>query len=599
MILSDDRKTEEYDMKIDKEKFVHILEQVLPWVIFPCVGFYLMESFHQNPFVNMNGYVQILNMIVFWAIALLLWVVTGSRRWALRIESILALIIGLADYYVIEFRGTPILPWDIYSIKTAAGVSADYSYALDFPAVLSVLGFVVLFLLEGLGPDQLLDRKKVLFRCAGGFCACMILFGEYQMLKSPEFLVDMQIYDKLFTPYAMIKRDGIALAFMLELQYMEVEKPSGYNASEVAEAYEELEEDTGADMRKPNIIVVMDEAFSDPAVLGDFETNEDYAPVLHYLQEGQPDTITGLMNVSVVGGNTANTEFEFLTGSTMAFLPDGSVPYQQYIDTPVDSMASYLKEMGYKTLAMHPYNAVGWERNIVYPCLGFQKFYSLKDYSGVHKVREYVSDDSCVDRIIKEYEKSDEPCFLFTVTMQNHSPYTSEYENFIPDITVEGSDSYQLSSYLSLVKLSDAALGRLIEYFAQAEEDTVVVFFGDHQPADSVVRDIWELNGVDSYSLTEEQECLRYQVPFVVWANYDIEEQTDVMTSANFLGAQVFEWCGIPNSGYQNYLLQLKEQFNAITARTILDKNSNFVDFEEAEDDLSEYSMLQYYRIFG
>ena len=587
-------------MRVNWKKILHMLSKVLPWVVFPCASFYFMETFHHNPFENMNRYVQALNIIIFVAIALLLWMVTGSRKWALRIESVIALVIGLADYYVIEFRGVPILPWDIYSIKTAASVSADYSYALDGAAVWSVLAFVGLIVLESLGKDHKIDRKLWKVRLAGGLCAFFVLFSEYQLLKSPEFILNMRIYDKLFTPYSMIKRDGIALAFMLELQYMEVEKPDNYNESVVAEAYEALSEDVVvAKERKPNIIVVMNEAFSDPAVLGDFQTNEDYMPILHGLQEGQENTITGIMNVSVMGGNTANTEFEFLTGSTMAFLPDGSVPYQQYIDAPVNSMASYLKGMGYKTIAMHPYNATGWERNIAYPFMGFDVFYSLKNFYGVTKVREYVDDDSCVDRIIKEYEKAKEPCFIFNVTMQNHSPYTAEYDNFTPDITVEGSDSFQLSTYLSLVKLSDAALGRLLEYFSQVEEDTVVVFFGDHQPTDSVVRDVWKLNGVDSYNLTEEQECLRYQVPFVVWANYDIEEQTDVMTGANFLGAQVFEWCHIPNSGYQNYLLELNEEFSAITGRTVMDKNGKFIEFKEVEDALLEYNMLQYYRIFG
>ena len=587
-------------MKVNWKKILHMLDRTFPWVVFPCVSFYLMETFHHNPFENMNGYVQVLNIIIFVAVALLLWMVTGSRKWALRIESVMALVIGLADYYVIEFRGVPILPWDVYSIKTAASVSADYSYALDNAAVWSVLEFVGLIVLESMGKDYKIDRKLWKVRLVGGLCAFTVLFGEYQLLKSPEFILNMQIYDKLFTPYSMIKRDGIALAFMLELQYMEVEKPDNYNESMVAEVYEALSEDVVvAKERKPNIIVVMNEAFSDPAVLGDFVTNEDYMPVLHGLQQGQENTITGIMNVSVMGGNTANTEFEFLTGSTMAFLPDGSVPYQQYIDAPVNSMASYLKEMGYKTIAMHPYNAGGWERNIAYPFMGFDVFYSLKNFYGVTKVREYVDDDSCVDRIIKEYEKAKEPCFIFNVTMQNHSPYTAEYDNFTPDITVEGSDSFQLSTYLSLMKLSDASLGRLLEYFSRVEEDTVVVFFGDHQPADSVVRDVWKLNGVDSYNLTEEQECLRYQVPFVVWANYDIEEQNDVMTSANFLGAQVFEWCNIPNSGYQNYLLELNEEFSAITGRTVMDKNGKFIEFKEVEDALLEYNMLQYYRIFG
>jgi len=575
------------------------LEKILPWIIFPCASFYLMETFHHNPFINLKEKAHILNIIIFVAFALFLWTITGSRRWALRIESLIALIIGVANYYVIEFRGVPILPWDIYSVKTAAIVSPDYDFSLETTAIFSILAFLVVILLESLCKEHKLDRKRWRLRLAGGALSFGVLFGQYQMLKSPEFIAEMNLYDKLFTPYAMIKRDGIALAFMMELQYMEVEAPEGYQVEKAAEAYEALSEDVvTVPQKKPNVIVVMNEAFSDPAVLGEFETNEDYMPFMHSLQQGEENTVTGILNVSVMGGNTANTEFEFLTGSTMAFLPDGSIPYQQYINEETESIASHLKSLGYKTIAMHPFNAAGWERDEVYPYLGFDRFYSLKNYSGVTKVRDYVSDDSCVDRIIKEFEKSTEPCFLFTVTMQNHSPYTSEFDNFTPDITVEGSSSVQLSQYLSLMKLSDASLQRLIEYFSDVEEDTVVVFFGDHQPTDSVVKDIWRLNGIDPKNLTEEQECLRYQVPFAVWANYDIEEQTNVVTSSNFLGAQVFEWCNIPKSEYQTFLLEVQEDTKAVTARTVIDNSGKFIDFNDVRDKLLDYNVLQYYRLF-
>ena len=582
--------------------YIFILKSLLPWIVFPCASFYLMETFHHNPFANMNIRVQFLNILFFVCSAVFLWMLTGSSKRAWKIQSVGSLGIGILEYYVIAFRGTPVLPWDFFSLKTAASVSADYDYSLEWQAILSILGFIVLILLENKMEDVRLNRKDWLVRLSGGVLAFSIIFGEYQMLKSPQFIANMWIYDKLFTPYAMIKRDGIALAFLLELQYMEVEKPKGYAADKIEDVYEALSGEVigvETDEKLPNVIVMMNEAFSDPAVLGEFTTNQDYMPYLHSLQEGNDNTITGTMNVSVVGGNTANTEFEFLTGSTMAFLPDGSVPYQQYIDGTTESMASHLRDLGYNTVAMHPYNASGWERNEVYPYFGFDVFYSLKNFANVKKVRDYVSDDSCVDRIIKEFEKSEDPCFIFNVTMQNHSAYTSEYDNFTPDITVEGVDSFALDTYLSLLKLSDAALERLITYFSQVEEDTILVFFGDHQPADSVVRDIWELNGVDPDNLTEEQECLRYQVPFVVWANYDIEERNDVMTSANFLGAQVFDWCKIPMNGYQEYLLELSKEFSAITGRTTVNKKGNFINFSDVEDELNIYNMLQYYRLFG
>ncbi len=586
-------------MKIRESKFYHIISACLPWILFPTASFYVMETFHHNPFANLLNSAHIINSILFIALALLLWMVTGSRRWALVSVSAFALIWGLANYYVIEFRGVPIVPWDIYSVKTAMTVGADYDYTPEGATVLSVLAFLVMIFLECLLQEKKLNRKFWKQQLAVGLGAFALIFGQYELLKSPEYISSVGIYDKLFTPYSMVKMDGIALAFLMELQYMEVEQPEGYRSEEAADAYQALSGDVVvADEPLPNVIVVMNEAFSDPGVLGDFKVNQDYMPFLHSLQQGQENTITGTMNVSVMGGNTANTEFEFLTGSTMAFLPDGSIPYQQYINGDTESMASYLRGLGYTTIAMHPFNAGGWDRDEVYPYLGFDRFYSRKNFYNATLVREYVSDDSCVDRIIKEFESSKKPCFIFNVTMQNHSPYTSAYENFTPDITVEGSSSLQLQNYLSLVKLSDAALEKLITYFAEQEEPTVVVFFGDHQPTDSVVKDIWKLNGVDPDELTEEQECLRYQVPFAVWANYDIEEHRDVITSSNFLGAQVFEWCGIPNSNYQNFLLGVTKEISAATARTIIDKNGNFLEFHAVRDKLFDYNVLQYYRLF-
>ena len=123
----------------------------------------------------------------------------------------------------------------------------------------------------------------------------------------------------------------------------------------------------------------MNEAFSDPSVLGDFTTNEDYMPFVHSLLDGADNTISGHLNVSVKGGNTANTEFEYLTGASMAFLPYGSIPYQQYVKKETPSMASYLSSLGYYTIAMHPYRAAGWDRNLVYPKLGFDEMH----FSGV------------------------------------------------------------------------------------------------------------------------------------------------------------------------------------------------------------------------
>lgn len=57
----------------------------------------------------------------------------------------------------------------------------------------------------------------------------------------------------------------------------------------------------------PNILVIMNEAFSDVGVLGELDVSEDYMPFVHSLQKGEENALTGTLHVSVKGGNTANT----------------------------------------------------------------------------------------------------------------------------------------------------------------------------------------------------------------------------------------------------------------------------------------------------
>lgn len=545
--------------------------------------------------------IQLLNIVLFELIMALLLFLFGKLKTALRCQTILFMIIGLANYYVLEFRSAPIMPWDILSIGTAASVANNFKYTLSKETVFVLIGFVILILLESKVTLEL--KKDWRIRVGGVLASFALLWGFTAMLHQDSTVARFKLYDKLFTPTVMSKRDGTAVAFLMELKYIVVEKPDGYNKEDAAALLASYDtNDTESATHTPNIIVIMNEAFSDLSVLGDFETNEDYMPFLHSLmQEGTPNTISGHLNVSVLGGNTANTEFEFLTGNTMAFLPQGSVAYQQYVKNNDYSIATYLKSKGYDTIAMHPYNASGWDRDKVYPLLGFDTFYSLKDWVNPVKIRKYVSDQSCYDKIIELYEQKDAntPFFLFNVTMQNHSSYSEEYDNFHPDITVEGTSSKILPNYLSLIKLSDQALENLIEYFSQADEDTIIVFFGDHQPSNSVAAPVWKINGRSGDSLTEEEEALRYKVPFIIWANYDIEAASNVETSANYLGGHVLRAAGLPLYDYRNYLSQLEEQYPVLTAIRAENAQGISTPVKDAKNTLQDYMTLQYYNIFS
>ena len=601
-------------------------------IIIPVLNFWLLEWFSHDPFQTMKPYVQWMNVALFWFSALFLFGLTGRVSRALGIQTACCAVYGLANYFVLEFRGAPIQPWDILSIGTAASVADNYEYRLDKDALTALIGLLVLLAAEfflradfygplksrralkkeaAAGSAPKADtpertptkrRRVIIARTALCLVTGLLCFGYTKMLHNEDFVQKkLRLYDKLFTPTTIQFKNGTVTAFLMELQYMSVEKPSGYNEKDAREALASYET-AGTPANTPNIIVVMNEAFSDPAVLGEFTTNEDYMPFVHSLLRGAEDTVSGLLNVSVKGGNTANTEFEYLTGNSMAFLPYGSIPYQQYIKNETPSMASWLSGFGYRTVAMHPYRAAGWDRNKVYPLMGFDEMYFQEFYKDSGVIRKYVSDEADYEKIIQIYEQKEpgEPLFLFNVTMQNHSSYNdwADYDNFSPDITVDGSDSEVLSAYLSLMKLSDQATERLVDYFAKEEEDTVIVFFGDHQPTDSVVNPVLKLNGTSSSSLSTEEEALRYQVPFFIWANYDIEEESGLNISANYLASRTLDAAGLPKPGYFSFLSELEKQAPVISANHVSLSDGTFSSADDQDELLREYKTFQYHQLF-
>lgn len=583
------------------DKKINKITRVLCFSIVPVIAFYLMEFYDRNPFEQIRPMAHLFNIMIFEMIAWIIYFLIGNEKWSLRIILGLSMLFGLVNHYVMEFRSTPFVPWDIFSINTAFSVAGNYNYMPSVRLVVVTIIFCVLIFLVRFLDYKLQIRFRFRVLSAGAICVLLVLFGK--SVQNEEFQLKNNLYPYLFTPSVMTKYNGLAVTFTMDMAYVVVDKPSDYSVNSAKELLEQYSEETTnkeIEGEYPNIIVIMDEAFSDISVLGEFDTNEDYMPFVRSMLNGAENTVSGYLNVSVCGGNTANTEFEFLTGDTMAFLPTGSIPYQQYIKRKVPSIAGYLSELGYDTYAQHPYYGSGWEREKVYPLLGFDKMNFVEDYVPRTIVRQYVSDESDFDMIIRTFEQKEEgkPAFIFNVTMQNHGGYTSEYDDFVNDVCATEVDNQALNQYLSLVRLTDEKLRELVEYFDNQEEDTIIVFFGDHQPSDSVVAPIWKLNGKDSGSLSKEDSELRYMVPYFIWANYDIDEAQNEDTSVNYLGAKMLQYAGVPTSEYQNFLLELENYYPVISGVKIQESAETDSDKKSAEEMMNKYKCLQYYTMF-
>ncbi len=593
-------------LKEHKGSILWGLRNIPLMIIIPLINYYLLELYIHNPFEDTKIKIQFLNIWLFELLMLLFLFLFGSLRASLRLQTTFFMVAGLANYYVLEFRSAPIMPWDIYSVGTAASVADNFKYTIEKNTILVLLGFIAVFAatwIPNFSFKKTLRQFKYRWyvRGAGLLVSILLLSSFTNMMHEDSTVGKYGLYDKLFTPTVMSKRDGVALAFLMELEYLSIDKPEDYDADETEDLLASYDTyNTDATEVKPNIIVIMNEAFSDLSILGDFETNEDYMPFIRSLMNGAENTVSGYLNVSVLGGNTANTEFEFLTGNTMAFLPQGSVAYQQYVKDELYSIPTHLKSLGYATYALHPYNSTGWNRNTVYPMLGIDTSYFKKHMKSPELIRKYVSDSACYDSIINLYKNKEEgtPMFMFNVTMQNHSSYTESFDNFTPKITLPDISSKALTNYLSLMKISDSAIQDLLNFFYNEDEETIIVFFGDHQPTNSVVSGIYKQYGKSASSLTQEEEYLRYQVPYFIWANYDIEEASNVNTSVNYLGMDVLELAGLPLYDYAQFLQEQQELFPIVTSIRATDSEGNNYDVKDVMEELNAYHSLQYYQVF-
>lgn len=544
---------------------------------------------------------------LFYIVMGFLFALTGSMRFSGCFLCIFSIIFSLTNYFTTTFRGIPILASDLTIMGTAMNVVGNYKYSLDLTRTITLLGLIawciLLFRVKRL---RLPKGKKRISAILGSAAICFASF--WIMIYTPVMTVTpMHVTVNTFRPIKSYRKNGCVLTFMRSIQLMMIHKPDGYSANaaeEIAAPYRS--ETSSGNAKTPNVIAIMDEAFADLQAVGDFRTSEDVMPFYHSLTK---NTVKGFSYVSVFGGQTANTEFEFLTGLSKAFVPASATPYQLYIKSLLPGLTTHLGNQDYQgMLAFHPFRANGYNRDHVYPNLGFSDFISLKDLdvSASDKIRNFVSDAADFQVIIDQYEqakkKSNAPFYLFNVTMQNHSGYDQDFDNLDMPISIEEKcDDPELKRYLNLIHHSDTALKSLIEYFSKQKDPTVIVFFGDHEPglSNEVYSKILEKN---VEKLSAEENMNLYKTPFLIWANYDIEEQENVNISMNYLSTLMLESTGMKLSPFNQFLLDIHKQIPVLTTNGYFGEDGSYYSLKDESspyyESLRKYQILQYNDLF-
>ena len=599
--------------------------------VLPLLTISMTECLNNIFIYNMTYLGFIGNYILVLILYFVFFAVSGSLRVSILAVNPVLYGLALAHCYIMDFRGTPFIPMDFLSITTAVNVANTYSYKLTHLVLTGSLVFIFIMVIGiKIRTPKYNILTKIISRVFTGLFSAIILFLFY----FTSVFADAGVKPDFWNQTRGYKNYGFAFNFFCNTKYLFMSAPSGYDANNVADYVEkniDKIENVEVTETTPNIICIMNESLSDLSILGNFTTNTDYMPFMHSLTE---NTVKGNLYVPVIGAGTSNTEFEFLTGHTTAFLPSGSNAYMLYINSPIATMVSTLEGQGYNSVAFHPYYSSGWNRVNVYNNMNFnsQKFLeNIMDISIMNEymsnssdpnyiqqlidqyypdrtnmfLRQYISDSYDFKVLIEDFQNRDRnmPYFMFNVTMQNHGGYTTKFDNFNEEIYLTSTETEYVKAnrYLSLVKKSDEAFKELVDYFKTVSEPTVICMFGDHQPSVETSFIAETLGVKDLSGLTLEQEQKRHVTPFIIWANYDIQEETIDKMSSNYLSSYVLKVAGVKLTEYNRYLLNLYKQLPVIDTVGYIDAENNYYNWQSQSkysEILSEYEKIQYNNIF-
>ena len=537
-------------------------------------------------FLMAGRYRVVMNLVCVAVVYGVFLVITGDIRRAVLWASTVLMLLGTLNGFIYEFRGNELKPLDFLSWRTAMNVVSHYSFEIPLPMVWGWLiwGWCIYNVYRL--PDAYPAAWK---KWARALALAAVLASTGVAWQGME-RVTVVNWDADGT-----KLNGFFLNFSLNLRICYQPVPEGYSPEGIAQLEQAYPGQKAVCEEKPHILVIMNESFADFSVLGGKPDTD--IPVTPFLDSLRENTIRGYAMSSVFGGCTANSEFEFLTGQTMAFLPQGSTPYQQYIHSDISSLPRFLQAQGYHVAATHPYQASGWNRPATYPRLGFADITFQEAYPRQDLIRGLVSDREMYRYVLDRLYKQQEPLFLFGITMQNHGGYDEKDYQLV--LSLNGPYP-QAQQYLSLLHQSDEALEEFLQELADFPEKTIVLFFGDHFPA--VENQLYEELYGGALNTLDEQ-LLLHKIPFFLWANYDIAQQEVDCTSLNYLGCYLLELAGLEIPPYFQFLGTLQEHIPSVSANGYYSlSQQRFLPISEAEGEeaqwLNLYEQLQYNSLF-
>ncbi len=535
------------------------------------------------------------------------------------------LILGIVDlgfatacYFKSSYRSEPLYPWDLGIISEAADISSEMKLVptaamyLSFSIVLIVFALLltahILMFKKKIIPHAPKTKKRKINVSIQAAVSLVVLSAfTLTVIYATGLMKYFGISESAFRQAAAARRNGFTMSFTINTKYILPQKPSDYNSESVSKAISEIKKSDSSQKVKPNIIYLMSESYADISLCENVTYHDDIFGATNALKEHY---VSGTLLGAQFGGGTCNSEFEVLTGFSMANLPAGCTPYQQYFNTETVSYPRFLKELGYNTVAIHSYGKQFWNRDVAYPNMGFDKFIAEEDFVEPLRRRGLIKDDELVKMIIREYEankSTGKPFFNFSVSMQNHGSFTDgQYlENYRASLSCDELSPEQegiLTTYATGIRDANIAIDKLISYFQTVDEPTIICMFGDHLGSLGGSDEIYMKSGYMGDPEKDPSDLAKkYTTPFFVWDNFTDNNFVAPRMSFYQLIPSICEWYNLDKPKFFDFILDQQQNVRGTALGLYLDVygNASYEIDDASKEYLKKHELLQYDLMFG
>ena len=396
------------------------------------------------------------------------------------------LTLGIINGVILTFRVTPFTSSDLLLLKDGVNVASKYLSLLALAVLVALLELVIVVLaVLAFRIPAVKKRPKLPYSVTAILCTFLAAWGLIFVGQKTELLETK--FRELSQSY---KRNGFLYCFGASLIDVGISRPEEYSTEAIEGLTDEaLGDGEVFDSNRPNIVVVQLESFFDVNRLKDIEFSENPLPNLTQLSKR---CASGFLSVPVIGAGTVNSEFEMLTGMNIDDFGIGEYPYKTVLkEKTCESLAYNLKSYGYKAYAIHNHEGSFYERNLVYPNLGFDVFDSVEYmWPEGYTAMEWSKDSVLTGEIEKALSATAEKDFVFAVAVQSHGSYPSEpdveYEHHVTATSsVIEDENYlnQINYYANQIYEVDQFVGDLWNMLRKRREPTILVMYGDHCPS--------------------------------------------------------------------------------------------------------------------